>query len=60
MKSMQKLGGIGGFAAAATFVIGLAMFATMFFDYATATDPRTPLRSSWIITSPCTSGTTSS
>lgn len=39
MKSMQKLGGIGGFAAAATFVIGLAMFATMFFDYATATDP---------------------
>ena len=38
MKSMQKLGGIGGFAAAATFVIGLAMFATMFFDYATATD----------------------
>lgn len=39
MKSLQKLGGIGGFAAAATFVIGLAMFATMFFDYATTTDP---------------------
>lgn len=39
MRSMQKLGGMGGFAAAATFVIGLAMFATMFFDYATATDP---------------------
>jgi hypothetical protein len=39
MKSMQKLGGIGGFAAAATFVVGVAMFATMFFDYATTTDP---------------------
>jgi MFS family permease len=39
LKSMQKLGGIGGFAAAATFVVGVAMFATMFLDFATATDP---------------------
>ena len=39
MKAMQKLGGIGAFVAAATFIVGLVMFATMLIDYTTATEP---------------------
>lgn len=40
MKSMQKLGAIGGLTAAATFVVGIVMFATMLTEYTNATDPR--------------------
>jgi hypothetical protein len=36
---MQRMGGVGAFVAAATFVVGLVMFATMLIDYTTATDP---------------------
>ena len=39
MKGMQKLGGIAAFVAAATFLVGLVMFATMLIDYTTATEP---------------------
>lgn len=39
MQSLHRLGGIGALVAGATFVIGLAMFATMLIDYTTATDP---------------------
>lgn len=39
MQSIQKMGGIGAFIAAASFVIGLAMFATIFGDFVSASDP---------------------
>ncbi len=39
MQSTQRLGGIGALIAAGTFVVGLAMFATMVMDFVTATDP---------------------
>lgn len=39
MQSIQKLGGIGALAAAGTFVVGIAMFATIFMDFVNATDP---------------------
>jgi hypothetical protein len=38
MQSIQKMGGIGALIAAATFVIGLAMFATIFGDFVFAAD----------------------
>ena len=38
MQSIQKMGGIGAFIAAGTFVVGLAMFATMFGDFVSASD----------------------
>jgi len=38
MQSIQKMGGIGALVAAGTFVVGLAMFATMFGDLVTASD----------------------
>ncbi|MGD2044381.1 MAG: DUF4386 family protein [Acidimicrobiia bacterium] len=41
MKSIQKMGGIGALVAAGTFVVGLAMFATMFGDFVSASDPST-------------------
>jgi hypothetical protein len=39
MRTRYRAGGIGALVAAATFVIGLAMFATMLLDYTTATAP---------------------
>ena len=39
MQSIQKLGGIGALIAAGTFVVGLAMFVTVFMDFVNATDP---------------------
>jgi hypothetical protein len=39
MQSIQKLGGIGALIAAGTFVVGLAMFATIFMYFVDATDP---------------------
>jgi hypothetical protein len=39
MQSTQRLGGIGALIAAGTFVVGLAMFATIFMDFVNATDP---------------------
>lgn len=39
MQSTQKMGGIGALIAAGTFVVGLAMFATMLMDFVSATDP---------------------
>jgi hypothetical protein len=39
MQSTQRLGGIGALIAAGTFVVGLAMFATIFMDFVDATDP---------------------
>ncbi len=39
MQSIQKMGGIGALIAAATFVVGLAMFATIFGDFVFASDP---------------------
>lgn len=39
MTALHKLGGIGALVAGATFVVGLAMFATFFVDFTTATDP---------------------
>jgi hypothetical protein len=39
MQSIQRLGGIGALIAAGTFVVGLAMFATIFMDFVSATDP---------------------
>ncbi|MDH4017527.1 MAG: DUF4386 domain-containing protein [Actinomycetota bacterium] len=39
MQSTQRLGGIGALIAAGTFVVGLAMFATIFMDFVSATDP---------------------
>lgn len=38
MQSIQKVGGISALVAAGTFVVGLAMFATLFTDYVSATD----------------------
>lgn len=39
MQSIQKMGGIGSLIAAGTFIIGLALFATMLTDFVTASDP---------------------
>ena len=39
MQSTQRLGGIGALIAAGTFVVGLAMFATILMDFVNATDP---------------------
>ncbi|MDW3178706.1 MAG: DUF4386 family protein [Acidimicrobiia bacterium] len=39
MQSLQKLGAIGALIAAGTFVIGLAMFATLFTDFVSADTP---------------------
>lgn len=39
MQSPQKMGGIGALIAAGTFVVGLAMFATMLGDFVSASDP---------------------
>lgn len=36
MQSLQKMGGIGALIAAGTFVVGLAMFATLFTDFVSA------------------------
>ena len=39
MQSIQRLGGMGALIAAGTFVVGLVMFATIFMDFVSATDP---------------------
>lgn len=39
MQSTQKMGGIGALIAAGTFVVGLAMFATMLMDFVSAVHP---------------------
>ena len=39
MQSIQKMGGIGAFVASGTFVVGLAMFATVLYDFVSATEP---------------------
>jgi hypothetical protein len=39
MQSLQKLGGIGALIAAGTFVVGLAMIATLFTDFVSAATP---------------------
>ena len=39
MQSLQKLGGISALIAAGTFVVGLAMFATLFTDFVSAATP---------------------
>jgi hypothetical protein len=39
MQSLQKMGGIGAFIAAGTFVVGLAMFVTIFGDFVSTSDP---------------------
>ena len=39
MQSLQKMGGIGALIAAGTFVVGLAMFVTIFGDFVSASDP---------------------
>lgn len=39
MKSIQKMGGIGALVASGTFVVGLAMFATMLIDFVSASEP---------------------
>ncbi len=39
MQSTQRLGGIGALIAAGTFVVGLAMFATIFMDFVSAAGP---------------------
>lgn len=39
MQSVQKMGGIGALIAAGTFVIGLAMYATLFTDFVSADTP---------------------
>lgn len=39
MQSVQKMGGIGSLVAAGTFVVGLAMFATFFTDFVSASTP---------------------
>ncbi len=39
MQSVQKMGGIGALIAAGTFVVGLAMFATLFTDFVSAATP---------------------
>ena len=39
MQSLQKLGGIGALIAAVTFVVGLAMFVTLFGEFAAADTP---------------------
>ena len=40
MGALQKVGGVAALIAAATFVVGLVMFATVLIDYTTADDPR--------------------
>ena len=40
MTALQKTGGISALVAAATFLIGLVMFATVLIDYTTGSDPR--------------------
>jgi len=40
MRALQKVGGIAALIAAATFVVGLVMFATVLIDYTTADDAR--------------------
>lgn len=39
MQSIQRLGGIGALVAGGTFVVGLAMLATVVMDFVNATDP---------------------
>ncbi len=39
MQSLQKMGGIGALVASGTFVVGLAMFVTIFGDFVSASDP---------------------
>ena len=39
MQSIQKMGGIGALVASGTFVVGLAMFVTIFGDFVSASDP---------------------
>lgn len=39
MQSTQKMGGIGAIIASATFVVGLAMFATLLTDFVSASTP---------------------
>lgn len=39
MQSIQKMGGIGALIAAGTFVVGIAMFAMIFADFVSASDP---------------------
>ena len=39
MQSMQKMGGIGALIAAGSFVVGLAMFVTIFTDFVSAATP---------------------
>lgn len=39
MQSLQKMGGIGALIAAGTFVVGLAMFATLFTEFVSADTP---------------------
>lgn len=41
MQNSQKAGAIGALVAAGTFVIGLAMYATVLLDYTASTDPST-------------------
>lgn len=40
MRALQKAGGVAALIAAATFVVGLVMYATVLIDYTTADDPR--------------------
>ena len=40
MHAPSRVGGVAALVAAATFVVGLAMFATVLVDYTTATEPR--------------------
>lgn len=44
MHRLEKWGGIGALVAAGTFVVGLAMFATVLTDFTSATDPAEALR----------------
>ena len=39
MQSLQRMGGIGALVAAATFVVGLTMFVTLFTDFVSADTP---------------------
>lgn len=44
MKSIQKMGGIGALIAAGTFVVGLAMFVTIFSDFVSTSDPASAVK----------------
>lgn len=44
MRSLQKMGGVGALVAAATFVVGLVMYATLLIDYTTSDDPAEAVR----------------